>query len=280
MYTGLNISLSTNYSVALVKYWSGMGLLWSTKKFLSECRTERHWIVAQWGQTPHFITEPNANIRTLQEYSVGTSQPVSGIKRAHWIGCFLRFNHNLNPALEWFHFIVFFFLSNSIFFFFQLNLIAGIQKNLDVCLQWEREIAMVLSLLRLKSCRLNIFDLSLGTYWHDWNVFCYYIKPLIGWKASGCMLWQNRLSYKITQLARCWVISCKCKESCMDIEHSIANTGCIKRSLSTRVNPGLCVKAEIVQCNLAWLSRRLKPFMLTCSWYILGSTAACGFQMS
>lgn len=27
MYNGLNISLSANYSVALVKYWSGMGLL-------------------------------------------------------------------------------------------------------------------------------------------------------------------------------------------------------------------------------------------------------------
>lgn len=48
--------------------------------------------------------------------SVGTSQPVSGIKRAHWIGYFLRLKHNLNPALEWFHFIVFFFFLTALFF--------------------------------------------------------------------------------------------------------------------------------------------------------------------
>lgn len=46
MYTGLNISLSTNYSVALVKYWSWMGFMIEVE-FLSESRMERHWIVAQ-----------------------------------------------------------------------------------------------------------------------------------------------------------------------------------------------------------------------------------------
>lgn len=116
--------------------------------------------------------------------------------------------------------------------------------------------------------------------WLECVLLLFYISalPKVLTPSFGCVLQQNRLSWAVADVGWCFVISCKFKESCIDFEHSIANTGCLKRSLSTRVNPGLCVKAEIVQCNRAWLSRRLKPFMLTCSWYILGSTAACGFQ--
>lgn len=183
--------------------------------------------------------------------SVGTSQPVSGIKRAHWIGCF------------------------------PLRFIVGIQKNLDACLQWERESATVVSFAQIKI-------LSFQCLW-------LFIECLLTW--MECILLLNQtfdppkvsgLHVTTEQVELQDYATCQMLSDFLQMQgglHRYWTQHCKyrmykKRSLSTRVNPGLCVKAEIVKCNLAWLSRRPKPFMRTCSCYILGSTAACGFQMS
>lgn len=111
----------------------------------------------------------------------------------------------------------------------------------------------------------------------------------------GCVFQQNWLSWDIAYLVRCtkirgkenmpcekWksgVCSCKCVESCIDLERSITRE-CQKGSEAQRSTLGFVLKAEKVQRNLAWLSRGLKPGMLTYTRYILQFTAACGFEYS
>lgn len=174
MYTVLNISLSTNYSVALVKYWSWMGLLLRMRKFLVESRRERHWIGAQWGQTPYFMSTS-----TLQE-----------TQRWYLTTCFW---HRESPLQRLFSKTPVFFLSNIMICslvgqFFSLRksnggLLAQIKILLFECLwinSWR--------LMTRVECVLLTFCIS-----HLSKVLTPYF---------GCMLRQNKLSREIAHLGR------------------------------------------------------------------------------